>query len=312
MEAPQKPTSLHQSVMVGEVLAGLAVRPDGRYIDCTLGLGGHAEAILEAGSPGTSLLGLDLDPAALHLAQGRLDRYGDRALLVEGNFSAVGEIAREHGFDRVQGVLFDLGVSSLQLDDGARGFSFRHEAPLDMRMSPSQELTAADIVNQYRQDDLADVIWRYGEERHSRRIARLVVENRPLRTTTELAHLVERAVGGAREKIHPATRTFQALRIAVNGELDSLPTALREACGLLDFGSRLAVISFHSLEDRIVKNFIRLESTDCICPPTTPACRCGHQATLRPVSRRPISAGPDELAANPRSRSAKLRVAERI
>jgi 16S rRNA (cytosine1402-N4)-methyltransferase len=298
--------------MVREVLEGLAVVSGGRYIDCTVGLGGHAEAILEAGSPSTRVLGLDLDPAALDLAQERLDRYGDRALLVEGNFSEVAEVAARNGFAPADGVLFDLGVSSLQLDEAERGFSFRTEAPLDMRMSPKQEVTAADIVNTYSRDDLADVIWRYGEERHSRRIARLIVENRPLRTTTELAHLVERAVGGAREKIHPATRTFQALRIAVNKELESLETALRDACGLLGYGKRLAVISFHSLEDRMVKDFIRRESSDCICPPTTPVCRCGHSATLRPVGRRPILPSAAEIAANPRSRSAKLRVAERI
>lgn len=305
-------SSRHQPVMVSEVLDGLAVQADGRYIDCTVGLGGHAEAILKAGSPSARVLGLDLDPAALDLAQERLDRYGDRALLVEGNFSQVAEAARRHDFVPADGVLMDLGVSSLQLDEAERGFSFRLEAPLDMRMSPNQELTAADIVNTYSRDELADVIWRYGEERHSRRIARLIVENRPLRTTTELAQLVERAVGGAREKIHPATRTFQALRIAVNEELDSLETALRDACSLLGFGKRLAVISFHSLEDRMVKEFIRRESSDCICPPTTPACRCGHSATLRPVGRRPIMPTADEAAANPRSRSAKLRIAERI
>lgn len=298
--------------MVDEVLEGLAVSPDGRYIDCTIGLGGHAEAILEAGSPSARVLGLDLDPAALDLAQERLDRYGDRALLVEGNFSEIAELAKRHEFVPADGVLFDLGVSSLQLDEAERGFSFRLEAPLDMRMSPNQELTAADIVNSYSRDELADVIWRFGEERHSRRIARLIVENRPLRTTTELAQIVERAVGGAREKIHPATRTFQALRIAVNEELDSLGTALSDACGLLGFGKRLAVISFHSLEDRMVKEFIRRESSDCICPPTTPVCRCGHRATLRPVGRRPIVPTAEETAGNPRSRSAKLRVAERI
>ena len=298
--------------MVGEVLEGLAVTADGCYIDCTLGLGGHAEAILEAGSPSARVLGLDLDPAALDLAQERLDRYGDRALLVEGNFRMVAEVARQHEFVPADGVLFDLGVSSLQLDEAERGFSFRQEAPLDMRMSPSQGLTAADMVNTFGRDELADLIWRYGEERHSRRIARLIVENRPLRTTTQLAQIVERAVGGAREKIHPATRTFQALRIAVNEELDSLETALSDACGLLGFGKRLVVISFHSLEDRMVKEFIRRESSDCICPPTTPACRCGHRATLRPVGRRPIRPEAEETAANPRSRSAKLRIAERI
>ncbi|MPZ22404.1 MAG: 16S rRNA (cytosine(1402)-N(4))-methyltransferase RsmH [Dehalococcoidia bacterium] len=302
----------HASVMVDEVIAGLNVRPEGRYVDCTVGLGGHAEAILNAGSPGAELLGFDLDPAALHLAQERLAPFGRRALLVEGNFSAAAEVAREKGFVPVSGVLFDLGVSSLQLDDPGRGFSFRHEAPLDMRMSPSQELSAYDIVNHYGQDELADVIWRYGEERHSRRIARLIIASRPLRTTTELAHTVERAVGHAHGKLHPATRTFQALRIAVNRELDVLEDALREACSLLDSGNRLAVISFHSLEDRIVKNFIRFESTDCVCPPTTPVCRCGHRASLRPVGRRPIFPSDEEVQTNPRSRSARLRVAERV
>jgi 16S rRNA (cytosine1402-N4)-methyltransferase len=302
----------HEPVLVREVVEALAVTPEGRYVDCTVGLGGHAEAILEAGSPSAQVLGIDRDPAALRLAQERLHRYGERALLTEGNYTDIATIASARGFEQVDGVLFDLGVSSLQLDDPARGFSFRAEAPLDMRMSPDNELTAAEIVNTYGQDELADLIWRFGEERHSRRIARLIVENRPLRTTTELAHLVERAVGSAREKIHPATRTFQALRIAVNRELDALEDALRDARGLLGYGKRLAVISFHSLEDRIVKNFIRRESSDCVCPPAAPACRCGHTATLRPVSRRPIVAAAGELARNPRSRSAKLRVAERI
>jgi 16S rRNA (cytosine1402-N4)-methyltransferase len=305
-------SNIHQSVMVAEVVGGLEVRAGRRYIDCTVGLGGHAEAILNAGFPSARVLGMDLDPAALHLAQERLAAYESRALLVEGNFAALKEVAESSGFAPADGILFDLGVSSLQLDDAERGFSFRQDSPLDMRMSPREEVTAADIVNTYPAEELANVIWRYGEERHSRRIARLIVANRPVTTTFQLAQLVERAAGGAREKIHPATRTFQALRIAVNGELDSLETALRDACGLLDIGGRLAVISFHSLEDRIVKNFIRRESTDCICPPSAPACRCGHTAMLRPVSRRPISPGEEEIRRNPRSRSAKLRVAERI
>jgi 16S rRNA (cytosine1402-N4)-methyltransferase len=306
-------TREHVPVLLGEVLEALAVRPGGRYVDSTLGAGGHARAILDASSPDGELLGIDLDPDALAVARERLAPYGGRVTFVEGEFSQVGDLCREEGFAPVQGILFDLGLSSLQLEDESRGFSFQREGPLDMRFSPSQDLTAADIVNTYSEEALAKLLWEYGQERQSRRIARRLVEERPLRSTTQLAKAAEQAVGrGARGVIHPATRTFQALRIAVNQELSRLEVALVQAHGLLGFGSRLVVISYHSLEDRIVKHFLQQEARDCLCPPGAPVCVCGHRATLRLVARGVVRPSAAEVAANPRSRSARLRVAERL
>ena len=303
----------HVPVMVRQVVAGLNVRPGGRYVDGTVGGGGHAFAVMEAATPGGSLLGIDRDPKALEAAKRRLDRFGADVRLMTGNFAEIAEICGEAGFAPVHGVLLDLGLSSLQLEEAERGFSFQREGPLDMRFSPEQELTAEKIVNEYAKDALADVLWSYGEESQSRRIARRIVERRPLHTTTELAKAVEEAVGGrARRQSHPATRTFQALRIAVNQELLSLETALPYACGLLGDLGRLVVLSYHSLEDRIVKEFIRRESRDCVCPPRQPACTCSHKALLRPVSRGVVRPSDEEVAANPRSRSARLRVAERL
>ena len=298
--------------MVEEVLQALAVQPGGRYVDCTVGGGGHAEAILEAASPGGLLLGIDADPKAIQIAHSRLARFGDAVLLVEGNFRDVQTICRSHGFAPVHGVLFDLGLSSLQLADEGRGFSFQVDAPLDMRFSPQQTLTAADIVNTYAEEALADLLWRYGQEPHSRRIARRIVQEKPLETTTQLAKTVEKAVGHGYRRLHPATRTFQALRIAVNQELENLSAALEGSHDLLGYRGRLVAISFHSLEDAIVKNFFRQESRDCICPPDVPACVCGHKASLKLVMRGAIRPTPAEVAANPRCRSARLRVAERL
>ena len=306
-------TRQHIPVLVREVVEALAVRPGGRYVDCTLGGGGHARAILEAASPDGELLGIDLDPEALSTARREMAALADRVIFAEGNFSQVADICRAHGFMPVQGILFDLGLSSLQLEEESRGFSFQREGPLDMRFSPHEGTTAADIVNTYSEESLADLIWRYGEERQSRRIARRLIEGRPFRTTTQLAKAVEQAVGRrTRGVIHPATTTFQALRIAVNQELQHLEAALIQAHGLLGFGSRLVAISYHSLEDRIVKGFLRQEASDCICPPGLPVCSCGHRATLRLVARGAVRPSPAEVAANPRSRSARLRVAERL
>jgi 16S rRNA (cytosine1402-N4)-methyltransferase len=297
--------------MLDEALDALGVRHGGRYVDCTLGGAGHAEAILERAQPGGSLLGLDANPEAIEIARERLARFGEDAQLVRGNFRDVGEICRGMRFAPVNGVLMDLGVSSDQLAFG-QGFSFQREAPLDMRFG-RDGVTAADIVNGYSESDLADVIYRYGEEPASRRIARRIIESRPLETSAQLAKAVEQAVGRrANRKTHPATRTFQALRIAVNRELDALETALPQAHGLLGFGARMVVLSYHSLEDRIVKEYIRRESRDCICEPGLPECRCGHKATLRPVTHGALKASLDEIAANPRARSARLRAAERI
>ena len=303
----------HVPVMVREVVAALNVRPGGRYLDGTVGGGGHAYAVMEAASPGGSLLGLDRDPEALAAARSRLAPFGDDVRLEQGDFAEMDRLCRELDFAPVHGVLLDLGLSSLQLAEAERGFSFQHEGPLDMRFDQRQEHSAAEIVNEYSEEALADVLRRYGEETRARRIARRIVEHRPLRTTTELAKVVEKAVGGrARRLSHPATRTFQALRIAVNQELLSLETALPQAYGLLGDLGRMVVLSYHSLEDRLVKQFIQRESRDCLCPPRQPVCTCEHKAGLRPVSRRAVRPSAEEVEGNPRSRSARLRVAERL
>jgi 16S rRNA (cytosine1402-N4)-methyltransferase len=303
----------HIPVLLDEVLKGLNLHPGQRYIDGTLGAGGHAEAILQTIAPDGQVLGLDADPVALNSARQRLAPYNDRVHLVNANFSQLATIAHSYDFVPVHGILLDLGLSSMQLGDAERGFSFQHEGPLDMRYDPSGPITAADLVNNLSQSELADLLYRFGEERRSRSIARAIVAARPVRGTQELADLVARAVGGRRgARIHPATRTFQALRIAVNDELETLSSALSEATTILVPGGRLAVISFHSLEDRIVKNYLVQESKDCICPPEQLTCTCGHQATLRIITRKPIIASSDEINVNPRARSAKLRVAERM
>ncbi len=306
------PVSTHTPVLVKEAIEALAVHPGGRYIDCTLGGGSHAAAILDYSTPGGQLLGIDADLEALKIAQTRLEAYSGSSLLINENFINLQSISIKYDFFPVHGILFDLGLSSLQLDKAARGFSFQLDGPLDMRLSPSQTLTAADIINTYPEAELAHLIRKYGEEVRSRQIARHIIKERPINTTLKLARTIERAVGRRREKIHPATKTFQALRIAVNHELENLETALKQAINLLGFEGRLVVISYHSLEDRIVKQFMRQESSDCICPPDTPICICEHKPSLKLISKRVITPSPTEVALNPRSRSAKLRVAERI
>ena len=301
----------HIPVLYDQVLDWLAPGPGGAYIDATVGLGGHAQGILERSAPTGRLLGMDADPEALAIAQERLAPYGDRVVLAQGRHAELAEVAREHGFDSVQGVLLDLGVSSLQLDDARRGFSFQEKGPLDMRMDPDADLAASEIVNQWSEEELARIIHTYGEERYARRVARAIVRARPIEDTLELASVVARAVrssGG----IHPATRTFQALRIAVNRELESLEQVLPQALALLAPGGVLVVIAFHSLEDRIVKQFIVQESRDCICPPRLPQCVCGHVAQLERLTKKPIMPDRQEMAENPRSRSARLRVARKL
>jgi 16S rRNA (cytosine1402-N4)-methyltransferase len=306
-------TASHIPVLLDEVLRGLNPHPGQRFIDATLGAGGHAEAILQAIAPDGQVLALDADPVALNSARQRLAPYNNRVHLVNANFAQLATIARSYDFVPVRGILLDLGLSSMQLSAAERGFSFQSEGPLDMRYDPSGPITAADLVNSLSQSELADLLYRFGEERRSRGIARAIVAARPIYSTQELADVVARAVGGRRgAKIHPATRTFQALRIAVNDELGALSSALSEATTILAPGGRLAIISFHSLEDRIVKNFFIQESKDCICPPEQPTCTCGHRATLRIITRKPIIASSDETRVNPRARSAKLRVAERM
>ncbi|MGD9046976.1 MAG: 16S rRNA (cytosine(1402)-N(4))-methyltransferase RsmH [Anaerolineae bacterium] len=300
----------HIPVLFKKVLAGLRPQPGGRYIDATLGAGGHAAGILTASAPDGRLLGLDADPEAVEFAGQCLRSFGGRVILRTANFRQIETVALSLGFGQADGILMDLGLSSRQLSDPERGFSFSQDGPLDMRMDPDLETTAADLVNHLSQAHLADLLWRYGEERHSRRIARAIVAARPVTTTKQLADLVERTVS-RREKIHPATRTFQALRIAVNDELEALSQALVQASNLLRPKGRLAIIAFHSLEDRLVKRYYQQESRDCLCPPEMPVCVCDHRATLRVLTRKPVRPTAEEIAQNPRSRSARLRIAER-
>ncbi|MBC7236973.1 MAG: 16S rRNA (cytosine(1402)-N(4))-methyltransferase RsmH [Chloroflexi bacterium] len=300
----------HIPVLYQEVIAWLHPRPGGVYIDATVGLGGHAAGILEHSAPDGRLLALDIDPKALKIAQQRLASYGERVIFVQGRHIDLAKLAHAHGFALVDGILLDLGVSSMQLEDPSRGFSFQAEGPLDMRMG-AEGPTAAELVNTLSEEELAHIIHEYGEERFARRIARAIVRERPLHTTKELADLIAKTIG-RRERIHPATRTFQALRIAVNEELFSLEATLPQAVELLAPKGRLAVIAFHSLEDRIVKRFMRQESRNCICPPRLPQCVCGHRASLRVLTPKPIRPSATEVAVNPRSRSARLRVAEKL
>jgi len=298
--------------MVEEVLLALQIRSGELYVDCTTGEGGHSLAILQAASPPPRLIGFDLDSNALGAATERLKDFRQFVELVHGNYADMVAAASERGETNASGVMMDLGLSSLQLNEGRRGFSFRYDAPLDMRFDESQTITAADVVNEYSEQELANAIYKYGDERGSRRIAKAILDARPLLTTTQLAEVVARSVGRQRGRIHPATRTFQAIRMVVNSELENVEAGLEQAIELLQQGGRLVVISYHSLEDRLVKNTLRRESRDCICPPETPQCVCGHIASVRLVSRRVIKPEEAEIKANPRSRSARLRVAERI
>lgn len=301
--------SKHVPVLYQEVLTGLQPRPGGQYIDGTLGAGGHAAGILELSSPDGLLLSLDRDPVALDVARAKLAPYGQRATLVRSSYTQMAVAAR--GFAPVDGILLDLGLSSLQMDDPARGFAFQTDGPLDMRFDPQAPLTAAEIVNDWPLDELADIIWEYGEDRYSHRIAQAIRAARPVSTTRQLAEIIQRAVGGRKEKIHPATRTFQALRIAVNGELEAIETVLPLALNLLKPGGRLAVIAFHSLEDRLVKNFFRLQARGPVVEPNQPE-PPPFEPTIKEITRKPIEATAEEIAQNPRARSAKLRIAERL
>lgn len=301
----------HVPVLLEQAIRHLAIRPGGQYVDGTAGGAGHATAILERSSPDGRLLALDVDPRAVETARQRLAPFGQRATVVRANFERLADVAREHGFAPADGVLLDLGVSSFQFADPSRGFSFQTGGPLDMRLG-GEGVTAAEIVNTLGEQELADVIFRYGEERQSRRIARAIVAARPVETAEQLRDLVQRAVGHCHNRTHPATRTFQAIRIAVNRELEVLTTALAGAVEILRLGGRLVVISFHSLEDRIVKTFIRQQAHGCTCPPALPACVCGKQPTLVERPRGFVAPMADEVRVNPRARSAKLRAAEKI
>jgi 16S rRNA (cytosine1402-N4)-methyltransferase len=304
--------SSHQPVLYQETLYALRPHSPGRYIDATLGAGGHAAGILEKSAPEGLLLGLDIDPQAIELASRRLAAYRERAILIRASYvTLLGQIG-QIGWKQVNGILFDLGVSSMQIDTPERGFSFQSEGTLDMRFDPDNPTSAYTLVNRLPFDQLSDLIWRFGEERYARRIARAIVQERPIESTSQLAKVILKAVGRSGGRIHPATRTFQALRIAVNQELQAIEEALPQAVQALGPGGRLAVISFHSLEDRIVKQFFQRESKDCICPPEQPACTCGHKATVKLITRKPISASEAEIQSNPRSRSAHLRVVEKL
>jgi 16S rRNA (cytosine1402-N4)-methyltransferase len=307
----------HVTVLREEAVDGLNIRPDGVYVDCTLGGAGHSSLIASRLGAGGRLIAIDQDDWALDNARERLAPYIDKVTLVKSNFRRIRDVVNDLGLDGVDGVLFDLGVSSPQLDEGERGFSYNADAPLDMRMDQDAPLSAYDVVNEWDEEELARIIWEYGEEKFSRRIARQIVQRRkhaPVRTTGELVELIKEAIPAAarRSGPHPAKRTFQAIRIAVNDELDAFREAVVDAIGLLRPQGRVSVITFHSLEDRICKQVFQDFAKGCTCPPSFPVCTCGNQASVKIITRKPILPSEAELAANPRARSAKLRVAEKL
>ena len=302
----------HEPALLQETVRLLAVRSGGVYIDATVGEGGHASAVLQAAMPGGRLLGVDKDPQVIQRATSRLRPYDGAFHLVQGSYAQIRDIAFALGYAGADGILLDLGFSSYHIERSERGFSFAKDEPLDMRFDPDGPTTAAHIVNESSRDELADILHRFGEERRARAIARAIVAARPIEGTLHLSQIVSRGARVLPGKIHPATRTFQALRIAVNAELDVLESGLKQAVKSLKPGGRLAVISYHSLEDRMVKSTFGRESKDCICPPRIPMCVCTHAASIRLVNKRVIVPSKTEIQANPRSRSARLRVAERI
>ena len=304
--------SPHQPVLYKEIIHALRPRRGGHYVDGTLGAGGHARGILEASAPDGQLLGLDVDPQALAFARKTLAPYEQRIHLAQASYTSLSAQLAQLGWDAVDGIVLDLGASSMQFDTPQRGFSFMHNAPLDMRFGPSALQTAADLVNKLSERELADLIYQYGEERESRKIARAIVKARPLHTTRELVAVIEAVSPRRGERVHPATRTFQALRIAVNEELASMEEVLPQAVTGLRSGGRLAVISFHSLEDRIVKDFFREQSKDLVNPPYEQIYEEERKAMLKEVIRKPIMPSDEEIKNNPRARSAKLRIAEKL
>ncbi|MEW6424862.1 MAG: 16S rRNA (cytosine(1402)-N(4))-methyltransferase RsmH [Bacillota bacterium] len=313
----QEHNSFHRPVMLAEVLAALCLRPGGVYVDCTVGGGGHAREILRLTDPDGVLIGLDRDPLAVRQAEAHLAEYGGRARLFNENFVNLPRVLEDLQIREVDGLLYDLGVSSAQLDDPERGFSYMADGPLDMRMDPAGPVSAKDLVNRLPADELADIFRRYGEERWAERIAVLIAaerKRRPIETTGRLAEIIKRAIPARarRSGPHPAKRSFQALRIAVNQELDVLAGSLKEAVAYLKAGGRICVLSFHSLEDRIVKATFQELSARCKCPPDLPACVCGRKGSLKIITRRPLTPQPAEVECNPRARSARLRVAEKL
>ena len=306
----------HVSVLLQECIDGLNIQPGGVYLDGTLGGAGHSCQIAQRLITG-HLIGIDRDPIALHAASQRLAPYEDNVSLVHANFSEMARVVKDLGYSGVDGILLDLGVSSPQLDDGERGFSYMVDAPLDMRMNGEDLMTAETVVNTWSQEELRRILYTYGEERYAPQIASAIVRRRavtPIETTLELVDVIRSAMPASalREKQHPAKRSFQAIRIAVNDELGAVETAMKEAIPLLNPGGRLAVITFHSLEDRIVKTAMATAAKGCICPPSFPVCVCGRKAQVKLINKKPITASETELEENPRSRSAKLRVCEKI
>ena len=302
----------HVPVLLKETIEALKIQPGGHYIDCTVGEGGHALAILEKISPGGHLLGIDADPQAINAANTRLQQFKPSVSLANANFADLENICLKYSLPPVDGILFDLGISSLQLESKERGFSFQYDAPLDMRFNPIQGISAAELINTLPEAEIADLIERYGEDHRSRQVAKHIVANRPVNTTHQLAQLIRKAVGDKRGRINPATKTFQALRISVNQELENIKTALRQAINLLKSAGRLVIISYHSLEDRLAKEFFRQESKGCLCPQDVLTCVCGHSATLKIITKKVIKPSVEEIKANRRSRSAKMRVVEHV
>jgi 16S rRNA (cytosine1402-N4)-methyltransferase len=307
----------HITVLRKEAVDALNIKPDGVYVDCTLGGAGHSSLIAERLGANGTLIGLDQDQRALTSAKQKLSQAACQVIVHKTNFQHIGQVVPSLGFPQVDGVLFDLGVSSPQLDEGERGFSYHYEAPLDMRMDQTQELTAYEVINHYPEEEISKILFQYGEERFSRRIARHIIETRsqhPIETTTELAELIKQAIPAAarRKGPHPARRSFQAIRIEVNNELGVFEDALQQVVRLLRSGGRISVISFHSLEDRICKRFFQDQAMGCICPKHFPVCVCQHQPVLNILTRKPIVPTEAEIAQNARARSAKLRVAEKI
>ena len=306
----------HVSVLLEECIAGLNIRPDGIYVDGTLGGGGHSSRIAALLTTGRHI-GIDRDPVALEAAGKRLEPYADRVTLVHANFCEMASVLKNLGISGVDGILLDLGVSSPQLDDGERGFSYMVDAPLDMRMNSQDTLSAYDVVNSWPYDELKRILYDYGEERYAPKIAAAICsrrENAPIATTLELVDVIRGAMPASalREKQHPAKRSFQAIRIAVNDELGEVSKVMEDAIHLLNPGGRLAVITFHSLEDRIDKNAMAEAAKGCTCPPNFPVCVCGNKPKVKLITRKPIVSGEEELERNPRARSAKLRICEKL
>lgn len=306
----------HIPVLLDECIEGLAIKPDGVYVDCTAGGGGHSYEIAKRLKRGR-LISIDRDEAAIRACSERLAPLKDRVMIVKATFSQIRQVLAEQGIEKVDGILMDLGVSSHQIDTPERGFSFRSDAALDMRMDQQAALSAQTLVNTYGEAELADILWRYGEERYSRQIARKIVQQRqkaPIETTGQLVELIKSAMPASarREDQHPAKRSFQALRIAVNSELDELQETLEMIPSLLNAGGRVAIISFHSLEDRMVKTAFKEQSRECTCPPEFPVCVCGHKAQIKIITKKPIVATGEQLEENRRAACAKLRIAERI